>query len=62
MSKSKGFWSSSHKLLYLILSIRYRVWPSRVYNLAHGLIKDDYTTRDESIIEALLRKRVIHQL
>ena len=62
MSKSRSFWSSSHKLIYIALAFRFRVWPSYIYSLAHGMLRGVYSIRDEQILDSLLRKGIIYRI
>ena len=56
---STSFWSSSHKILYLYLSLRYWILPSRVYRLAHG--KNPRTGRDKKVVRVLLDKGIMYR-
>lgn len=56
---SNSFWSSSHKMLYLYLAIRYRVTPVRVYKLAHG--KNPRTHKDKEVVRKLVDKGIVYR-
>lgn len=56
---STDFWSSSHKMLYLFLALRYWMKPSRVYKLAHG--KNPRTGKDKEVVRRLLDKGVVYR-
>lgn len=59
MSKSKTFWNCDHKLLYLYLALRHRMSPFRVHKLAHAILKDDFTLKDEMVLDDLYDLGVI---
>lgn len=58
-AKAKTFWYSNHKLLYLYLAIRYRISPLRVCELAHATLDDEYSLKDEMVLDQLYDRGII---
>lgn len=53
------FFKARHKKSYISLGWKYKVWPERVYRLAHG--KHAHSHKDHQITHELLALGIIHR-
>lgn len=53
------FLSARHKSTYIKLGFKYKVWPERVYRLAHG--KHPRNHKDREINHELLALGIVHR-
>jgi len=53
------FLSARHRSTYTNLAWKYKVWPEKVYKLAHG--KHARTKKERDIVHELLAQGVIHR-
>lgn len=54
----KNFWSSRYKWEYILIAIKHFTTPTRVYKLAHGIIK--VHSKDRMIMHDLKEAGIIH--
>lgn len=48
-----------HRSVYFKLALKYWVWPSTVYKLAHG--GNAKTSKDGEILHDLLDRKIVHR-
>ena len=52
------FLSARHRSAYTNLALKYKVWPEKVYKLAHG--KHAHSKKEHQIVHELLALGIIH--
>jgi len=53
------FFSARHRKAYTSLAWKYKVWPEKVYKLAHG--KHAHSKKEHKIVHELLALGIIHR-
>ena len=53
------FLKARHKQTYISIAWKFKVWPERVYKLAHG--KHAHSSKDHKITHELLSQGIIHR-
>ena len=51
--------SARHRSAYTNLALKYKVWPEKVYKLAHG--KHAHSKKEHQIVHELLALGIIHR-